>query len=144
MKLCMRQHNTHLTNSVQSHDPLNFLFFGIKDLYSFFAFPYKSECVLLATKNTKTEREIIIKLITPFALLSQPLGGLENTLLWLKFSKKNKKSETTPFYWLIWERKRSRTFSNLTNGKLILMGLLMQYNFHWWVPTHFNWIFCKL
>lgn len=77
----MRQHNTHLTNSVQSHDPLNFLFFGIKDLYSFFAFPYKSECVLLATKKTKTEREIIIKLITPFALLSQPLGGLENTLL---------------------------------------------------------------
>ena len=81
--------------------------FEIKDLYSFFAFPYNSEYILLATqKKKKTKREIIIKLITTFALLSQPLRGLENTLLWLKFSKKNKKNETTSFDWKIWERKR--------------------------------------
>ena len=41
-------------------------------------------------------------------------------------------------------RKEERTFSNLTNGKLILKELILQYNFHWWVPTYFNWIFFNI
>ena len=48
---------THLTNSVQSQDTLNLLFFGIKDLYWFFAFPYNIEYSLLATKREQKQKE---------------------------------------------------------------------------------------